>query len=60
MEVERATCVAPATCVALPGGVKQSGSELRILIYDFDAFAFALKCVNISTQGHLILHDRLN
>jgi hypothetical protein len=21
MEVERATCVAPATCVALPGGV---------------------------------------
>ena len=22
MEVERATCVAPATCVALPGGVK--------------------------------------
>ena len=24
MEVERATCVAPATCVALPGGVKIS------------------------------------
>ena len=22
MEVERATCVAPATCVALPGGVE--------------------------------------
>ena len=23
MEVERATCVAPATCVALPGGVNR-------------------------------------
>ena len=27
MEVERATCVAPATCVALPGGVKKVASS---------------------------------
>ena len=30
MEVERATCVAPATCVALPGGVQPNGYLLDI------------------------------
>ena len=30
MEVERATCVAPATCVALPGGVVRVRVRVRV------------------------------
>ena len=45
MEVERATCVAPATCVALPGGV-----HYLLIGHTMEA----LKAINIIGQNKQI------
>ena len=39
MEVERATCVAPATCVALPGGVLEVELSMEDLVRYQEVFS---------------------
>ena len=52
MEVKRATCVAPATCVALPGGVKDNS---KIKVYcGFTLIFFHIAFSKINTIKSII------